>query len=110
MNLPYAEKVQVDREKITDYLLCVSHPDGAAKAVFFLHHGVRCDAWRELAEALRRHGTCHPVSGSIVSQYGTKYSVDGVLASPSGRNPKLRTVWIVEHGGDVPRLVTAYPL
>ena len=39
MKLPYAEHVRVDREKVTDYLLSPSHPDGASKANFFTRYG-----------------------------------------------------------------------
>ncbi|EUA05429.1 hypothetical protein [Mycobacterium kansasii] len=35
--------------------------------------------------------------------------VDGVVESPCGRMVALRTVWISDGPGDVPRLVTAYP-
>jgi Domain of unknown function (DUF6883) len=34
----------------------------------------------------------------------------GSMVSPDGRNPLMRTVWILEKGEDAPRLVTAYPL
>lgn len=110
MKLPHAEKAQVDREKVTGYSLCTSHPDGASKAAFFSRHGFTAEAWEVLAEAPQDHGWSHPVCGSVPSAYGTRYSVDGPLESPDGRNPKVRTVWIVEHGSETPRLVTAYPL
>ncbi len=42
--------------------------------------------------------------------YGRRYSVDGQIRSPDGRNPTIRTVWIIETGLDIPRLITAYPL
>jgi len=110
MKLPHANKVKVDREKVTGYLLCTSHPDGASKAAFFSRHGFTAEAWEVLAEALQNHGRSHLVCGSVPSPYGTRYSVDGPLETPDGRNPQVRTVWIVEHGSETPRLVTAYPV
>jgi hypothetical protein len=110
MKLPNAEKAKVDREKVTGYLLCTSHSDGANKAAFFSRYGFTAGAWEVLAEALQDHGRSHPVCGSVPSAYGTRYSVDGPLKSPDGRNPKVRTVWIAERGSETPRLITAYPV
>jgi hypothetical protein len=52
----------------------------------------------------------HEVSISIESRYGTRYSVDGWLKTPDGRNPNVRTVWILGKRAKFPRLITAYPL
>ena len=32
----------------------------------------------------------------VESEYGTRYSVDGLLETPDSRNPYVRTVWIIE--------------
>ena len=77
MKLPYAEHVRVDREKVTDYLLSPSHPDGASKANSFTRHGFRVENWQILAEALRKHGQTHPVVKVVDSNYGSRYSIDG---------------------------------
>lgn len=39
MTLPNADKAQIDRQKIVNYLLSASHPDGASKAEFFTRFG-----------------------------------------------------------------------
>lgn len=36
----------------------------------------------------------NPVVTAVDSPYGTRYSVDGELQTPSGRLPRVRTVWI----------------
>lgn len=110
MRLPNAEEAKVERRKIAEYLLCVSHPDGAAKAEFFGRFGFSLERWEILAEALRKHGQSHGVTKRVESAFGTRYSVDGRLDTPDGRNPSVRTVWIVEKGSRVPRLITAYPV
>lgn len=107
--LPNASSCRVDRAKIEDYLLCSTHPDGAAKAYFFRRFGFKPENWRELASALRVHGQTHEVSEVAESRHGTRYSVDGPLQSPDGRNPTVRSVWIVEKGAVEPRLITAHP-
>ena len=110
MRLPNAERARVDREKLTDYLLCVSHPDGGSKAEFLARFGFRVDDWEVLAEALRRHGAHSDVVNSVDSAYGMRYAVDGPLETPDGRKPLVRTIWIIEKGSARPRLITAHPL
>jgi len=109
MNLPNAAAVEIAREKITDYLLNPQHPDGAGKAAFFAAHGFTVEEWQVLADALRRLAASCPVAKKVDSPHGTKYVVDGSLATPVGETPLVRTVWIVDQGADNPRLVTAYP-
>lgn len=41
--------------------------------------------------------------------FGVRYVVVGILSTPDGRGPTVRTVWFIEHGEEIPRLVTAYP-
>lgn len=110
MKLPHAAKARVERKKIVEYLLSLSHPDGSAKARFFIRFGFSFERWKIFAEALRQHGRTHDVSASIGSRHGTRYSVDGSLETPDGRNPKVRTVWVVAKRSKSPRLVTAYPI
>lgn len=110
MKLPNPDQLQVDREKIVDYLLSPTHPDGQAKAEFFHRFGFHREQWEELAVALREHGGSHPISKTVESPHGTRYSVDGEIASPDGRNPRVRSFWMVEVGSHSPRLITAHPL
>lgn len=65
MKLPNPEHLQVDREKIPDYLLSPSHPDGQAKAEFFRRFEFRRDQWDVLAAALRRHGVTRSQNSRI---------------------------------------------
>lgn len=109
MKLPHAEHARVDREKITDYLLSPSHPDGAGKAAFFTGYGFRAEEWEVFAKALRNHGQTHPVVKVVDSNFGSRYAIDGILETPDGRQPLVRTVWILDKGSTGPRLITAYP-
>jgi len=110
MRVPNIENAWVDQSKIEDYLLCPYHPDGAAKARFFASFGFTLAGWRVFAEALRRHAETWPVVSQVESEYGERYAVDGPLDTPDGRDPNVRTVWIVETGNNIPRLITAHPL
>lgn len=110
MSLPNSEQLQVDREKVVEYLLSPTHPDGQAKAEFFRRFGFRHEQWEVLAMALREHGASHPISKTVDSPHGTRYSVDGEIVSPDGRNPRVRSIWIAEVGSQRLRLITAHPL
>jgi hypothetical protein len=109
MILPGAQVAEITEDKVKGYLLNADHPDGATKARFFATMGFTADAWIVFAEALRRLATAIEVAKCIETAYGTKYIVDGPLETPSGRMPVVRTVWIVDRGREIARLVTAYP-
>ncbi|HAB19909.1 MAG TPA: hypothetical protein DCE44_26190, partial [Verrucomicrobiales bacterium] len=93
MRLPNAELAKVEREKITDYLLNPEHRYGASKARFFAAFGFRQDAWEVPASALREHGQRNEVARTKRTPFGPRYEVDGILRTPDGRAPRVRTVW-----------------
>lgn len=109
MMLPNAHLALVEREKIVEYLLNAAHPDNGGKAPFFLMLGFRREDWETLAAALCRLAFSSHVSQSMETIHGKKYIIDGALETPNGKLPIVRTVWIIDKGEDVPRLVTAYP-
>ena len=108
--LPNARQIQVDREKIVNYLLCMGHPDGQSKARFFMRFGFSLERWAALADALCDHGKGNAVVNVVKSRYGVRYIVEGDLVSPDGRHPRVRTVWIIGNSETVPRLITAHPI
>ena len=109
MKLPNGHQAQIEREKITDYLLSPVNPRSRAKADFFLSFGFSIDRWEEFAEALKVHAASHEVAGVVETAYGPRYHVDGALVTPDGRNPVIRTVWQADHGSAYPRFITAHP-
>lgn len=109
MNLPNAAIAEIAQEKITEYLLNPLHPDSAGKASFFGALGFHIGQWQALASALRELAENCPVTKMVNSVHGAKYVVDGRLATPTGKRPFVRTVWIVDCDESIPRLVTAYP-
>ena len=110
MSLPNASQARVEREKILEYLLNEDHPSGASKAHFFRRFGFREEQWRTFADALRNHALQHKVRDKAESEHGTRYIIEGPLRTPDGRNPIVRTVWIVDNEATILRLVTAYPI
>lgn len=109
MYLPNADQARVDRAKITEYLLSETHPDGRSKAAYFMRFGFSAGQWEVFSEALRNHAARHAVVKAVESSHGVRYTVEGAIETPDGRNPRIRTVWVVVRGNPGPRLITAYP-
>jgi len=107
--MPFLESLRVDQSKITGYLL--NETGGRGKATFFLRLGFRVDDWEALAEAIKVQARENAVVSVVDSPYGKRYSVDGTIETPDSRDPRprIRTVWILENGAQVPRLITAHP-
>ncbi len=92
------------------YLLNQEHPRGKDKAAFFTRFGFSVAEWKVLAEALVTHAEAHEVSDTLHTAEGSHYVIEGELQTPDGRNPAIRTVWVIDTGSEIPRFVTAYPL
>jgi hypothetical protein len=110
LKLPDADSAVVPRSKVEDYLLNLEHPIGRGKAKFFIHFGFRREAWETLAEALRRHAQESNVTEISTDADGQTYVIEGDIISPSGRRPRVRTIWMLKIGELAPRFITAYPL
>jgi hypothetical protein len=109
MKLPNHEQARVDPHKVREYLLNVAHPEGMGKAAFFLSLGFESQARHLLAEALQQLAQETPVTQTMTTSHGQKYIIDGQIRSPRGGRALVRTVWIVDQGSSIPRLITAYP-
>jgi hypothetical protein len=105
--LPNVGSAFVLEEKITRYLLDPSNPRSRGKPGFFGSFGFRREAWNELAEALLEHAREGEVVEEDETPFGTQYAVEGQLATPDGRTPLVRAVWLER--GEGPRFVTAFP-
>jgi hypothetical protein len=110
VHVPNGDQAVVDQTKLTDYLLSLEHHVGRHKARFFAAHGFSGEHWEDLRRALLRHVIDHVAIGIETNAFGTKFVVEGSLDCPDGRSPVIRTVWMIEVGHQIPRLVTAYPL
>jgi hypothetical protein len=110
VKLPDAEHAVIPRAKIAHYLLSEAHFDGRHKAAFFRRFGFVAERWQELAAALRRHALNNDLAREEPSPFGRRYIVEGIIETPDGRTPSLRSVWFVRNGETTVRFVTAYPL
>ncbi|HEX2347428.1 MAG TPA: hypothetical protein VHI51_03240 [Ktedonobacterales bacterium] len=66
--------------------------------------------WQVLHDALLQHVVTHEYTSVISLDDGVKYVVEGTLQSPDGRNPQVRSVWMIDGGRSSPRLISAYAL
>ena len=107
--LPNADQAIVPERKITAYLLDDSHPSGGPKSAFFKRFGFTADQPDVLATALRIHASTHEVAATHATVRGVKYEISGPLASPDGRMPVVKSVWIIRIHETIPRFVTAVP-
>jgi hypothetical protein len=111
VKLPNAHLALVDRHKVVEYLLRGAHPDNGGKARYFTALGFSVEQPERLIAALRALAGAGEVIEVVSSAHGEKYVVEGWLAAQTEetRQRLVRSVWIIDRGSDVPRLVTAYP-
>ena len=109
MELPNKSLAYVSIGKIVDYLLSETHVVGKSKAKFFRSFGFDESNIRQFEQGLAHIAKTESVTEITETTYGKKYVIDGELEIPNGDTVRLRTVWIIETGDDIPRLVTAYP-
>lgn len=107
--LPNRHKATIDRRKITDYLLARDHPTGRAKAAFFEDFGFEAGNPHILEHALLEHAEQNEISEIVETEFGTKFTITGPIATPIGVSARICVIWFCEHGRTTPRLVTAFP-
>ncbi|MGE3152328.1 MAG: DUF6883 domain-containing protein [Nitrospiraceae bacterium] len=110
MKLPHADRLEIPKAKVVQYLLSSTHRAGRGKAGFFSACGFQVSKWDVLAQALRQHARDNVVSFTEDIPFGLRYVIEGPLVAPNGRQLQVRTVRFIDEGGQVPRFVTAYPL
>lgn len=107
MRIPGSERAVIGDAKVRDYLLSPEHPVGRTKARFFIQLGFDRANWAILRNRLLALAGADAELGAS-TPFGQKYVVrstlQGLVASAA-----IVTVWIVLHGEDFPRFVTAFP-
>lgn len=109
MKLPSCEHAFVPSAKLADYLLSPTHPVGKSKAQFFAAFGFDAANAADLERQFILIAQTEDVHNTLISSYGKKYVVRGILQATDGRQALIETVWIIGSGEDRPRFVTAYP-
>jgi hypothetical protein len=109
MRIPNAEKAIIAPEKLRDYLLNPAHRRGSTKARLLLACGYRADLWQVLDADLRTQHLTVDVAVIKDVSYGQRFEISAPLATPSGRRIVFQSVWQIDKGAELPRLITLYP-
>ncbi|NBV14538.1 MAG: hypothetical protein EBS07_10790 [Sphingobacteriia bacterium] len=110
MKIPNNNLSFVADNKITDYLLSDIHQIGKHKAAFFKGFGFDIEGIKIFKGSQIQHSFEREIEKEVATEYGIKYELKCEIKTPDKRNPCIVTVWIVETGKQVPKLVTAYPV
>jgi hypothetical protein len=109
MILPNAANAIIAEEKLTYYLLDLTHRRGGSKAKLLYSLGYDAERWQQLANDVRQQHLTSDVIEERGSAWGTRYSIVAPLTGPSGDTVMFRSIWQIDLGSDRPRLITIYP-
>src|SRR5919198_5234766 len=109
MKVPKPDRAIIAADKLTGYLLNVSHKRGGPKARLLLSVGYRSDAPHVLESDLRAQHLSLDVTRTHENAYGVVYEIVGPIKAPNGTRVQFCSVWQVDTGTDVPRFITMYP-
>ncbi len=108
MQLPNRSLAVIAPDKLTDYLLNLEHKRGGSKARLLVQFGYTLQNWERLEVDIRQ-GLEAEVTLTRTTDYGRRYVVRMTLQTPSGESLTIRTIWQIDTGTEVPRLLTLYP-
>jgi hypothetical protein len=109
MKVPNADRAIIAADKLTGYVLNVSHKRGGPKARLLLNFGYRSDNPHSLEWDLRAQHLSLDVTRTHANAYGVVFEIEGPIKTPGGRSVHFCSVWQVDTGTDVPRFITMYP-
>ena len=96
-------------EKLRDYILNLSNPDGEPKARYLMQIGYKQAQWQMLERDLREQHLSLEVLPGKQSIYGVKYEIVAPLTGPNAHQRWIRSIWMIRKGESVARFVTLIP-
>ena len=109
MKLPNADRAVIAPDKLTAYLLNILHTRGGSKAKLLIRMGYRLDDPQRLEADIRAQHLPMEVDEVVDTDYGPRYEILAPLSGPAGLTIPFRSVWQIDTGTDVPRLITMIP-
>ena len=109
MKIPNADRAIIAREKLRDYLLNPLHRRGGPKARLLMSLGYRAEDCDQLEHDLRSQHLTSDVTNVSDTEYGVRFEIVATILTPSGAHCDFCSVWQIDEGADVPRLITLYP-
>ncbi|MCI0603133.1 C50 family peptidase [bacterium] len=104
-----SETTIISQEKLRDYILNPSNPDGRSKARFLEEIGYQQKDWQGLEADLRVQHLSTAASTGRSSEYGKKYEIVAPLTGPNGQTRWFRSIWMIRKGESVARFITLIP-
>ena len=110
MVLPNAEKAVVDIGKLRDYCLNPNHEVGGNKArVFAAALNLYAKDVFVLRLALLEAVKTNEAVLGVANEFGQRYIVDFDMEY-YGKTARIRSIWIIDTGSEIPRLISSYVL
>ena len=103
------QKTIIAPEKIRDYVLNHSNPEGDSKARYLEQMGYKQKNWKILQADLREQHLSQEVFPGKNSIYGVKYEILAPLVGPNGQMRWLRSIWMIRRGESIARFITLIP-
>ncbi|MCA1612953.1 MAG: hypothetical protein LC800_02120 [Acidobacteria bacterium] len=108
MKLPNADRALVPLEKLRDYSLNPSHPEGKHKArVFRAALGLTKTDAKRVRQMILEAILMNEAAEQLPSAHGRRFVVDFDSAGAQGQ-VKIRSTWIVRNDEDFPRLTSFF--
>jgi hypothetical protein len=105
-----AKNAVVDIRKIRDYCLNLNHDEGKHKARLFSSIlGMTSADAENLRQILLEIVELQAAKPGRCDEFGQRYTIDFKLEW-QGKSANVRSGWIIEHGSNIPKLTTCYPL
>jgi hypothetical protein len=109
ITVPNADRAIIATEKLTGYLLNLSHKRGGPKARLLQSVGYRSENPQTLESDLRAQHLSLDITRMHETAYGVVYEIERPIKTPSGKSGRFCSVWQVDTGTGVPRFLTMYP-
>lgn len=108
--IPNSQTAATTQDKIQGYALNSNHKHGKHKARAINQVlGYHYENWIEFSDKLFKEVQKSPASKGIVTPYGEKYTATIVMFGKKGRYMRLKSVWQIDKGSNIPRLITIVP-
>jgi len=103
------DKTYIDSRKLIDYLLNLTHPEGATKAQYLNEMGYNQENYHILEADLRTQHLTRDAQPGKESNYGMKYEIVAHLVGPNGEKRLIKSVWMIRKNDTFARLITLIP-
>ncbi len=98
----------VEKNKIK-YLLDANQKRKKGKAEFLKSLGFFMNNPKQFIDAMLNHPKTAHLTRERNTDWGQKFVFVCEIETPSGKNICIKSVWQIDNGEKIPRLITAYP-